>query len=146
MLGFSTSLSLPRKDLLWPAFPQHRGPFGGRYGDDDWVKASPPALTAGLGSSMAEHVTHDERMSAVLLVLAATVRDRVARIGVAGVGGTVGTIASKASGVAYKDRAGVGRNRDPGRRRMALALAVGEVAAWASGPAQASQARCECAP
>jgi len=55
-------------------------------------------------------------------------------------GGTVGTIASKASGVAHKDRAGVGRDRDHGRRRMALALAVGEVTAWASGPAPASQA------
>jgi hypothetical protein len=50
----------------------------------------------------------------------------------------------KAPGVAHKDRAGIGRDRDHGRRRMALALAVGEVTAWASGPAQASQARCVC--
>jgi hypothetical protein len=49
----------------------------------------------------------------------------------------------KAPGVAHEDRAGVGRGRDHGHRRMALALAVGEVTAWAFGPAeQASQARC----
>ena len=73
--------------------------------------------------------------------------DRVARIGVAGVGGhRRHNRLDKASGVAHKDRAGVGRDRDHGRRRMALALAVGEVTAWASGPAPASQARCECAP
>ena len=75
-----------------------------------------------------------------------TLRDRVARIGVAGVGGhRRHNRLDKASGVAHKDRAGVGRDRDHGRRRMALALAVGEVTAWASGPAPARQARCVCA-
>ena len=38
------------------------------------VTASPPGLTAGLSSSMAEHVTDGGRMSSVLLALAATVR------------------------------------------------------------------------
>jgi hypothetical protein len=46
----------------------------------------------------------------------------------------------KASGVAHKDRAGVGRDRDHDHRRRALALAVGEATAWASGPAPARQA------
>ena len=67
MLGFPTSLSLPRKDLLWPPFPQDHGPGGS-------VTASPPGLTAGLSSSMAEHVTDRGKMSSVLLALAATVR------------------------------------------------------------------------
>ena len=42
----------------------------------------------------------------------------------------------KAPGVVHQDRAGVGRDRDHGCRRMALVLAVREVTAWASGPAQ----------
>ena len=45
----------------------------------------------------------------------------------------------KAPGAAHEDRAGVGRDRDHGCRRMALALAVGKVTAWAFGPA-----RCVC--
>ena len=87
------------------------------------------------------------RLLNILKFGVAALLDRVARIGVAGVGGhRRHNRLDKASGVAHKDRAGVGRDRDHGRRRMALALAVGEVTAWASGPAPASQARCVCAP